>query len=379
MIKSKGLSAMAIGTITATWISAIFWLYMASVLGSEKYGEVNYLISIAIIATTISIFGANPTIVVYTAKGQKVAPILFILAGLSGLIASIIIFFIFNSVGTSLLIIGSVVFGLVTSELIGKGLYKKYVKYLILQKILMVGFSISLYYLLGLEGVVIGIALSQLPFTLLMYKGIKSGSIKLSILKPKRFFMINNYSLEISRIFGGNIDKLIIAPLLGFALLGNYQLGFQFFLLISILPAIVYQYSLPQDSKGITNYGLKRKTIILSICISILGFIFAPYLISNLFPTYLEAIQIIQIMIFALIPKTINLMNTSYLLGKEKSKFVLIGVTIYLVSQISLILILGELYGINGVASSLIIALSIESLFLHMAKKYVDSNEKESF
>jgi O-antigen/teichoic acid export membrane protein len=377
--KSKGLSAMVISTITANGISAVFWLYMASLLGSENYGEVNYLISIAIIATTIAIFGANPTIIVYTAKGEKIAPVLFVLAGLSGLIVSIIVFFIFNSIGTSLLIIGSVVFGLATSELIGRGLYKKYGKYLVVQKILMVGFAISLYHLLDLEGVVIGIALSYLPFTLLIYKGMKSGNIQLSILKPKRFFMINNYSLEISRIFGGHVDKLIIAPLLGFALLGNYQLGFQFFLLISILPSIVYQYSLPQDSKGITNYSLKRKTIVLCIGISILSFIFSPYLISNLFPTYLEAVQIIQIMSFALIPKTINLMNTSYLIGKEKMKFILIGVIIYLVSQISLILILGELYGINGVASSLIIALSIESLFLHMAKKHVDSNEKLSF
>ncbi len=84
-------------------------------------------------------------------------------------------------------------------------------------------------------------------------------------------------------------------------------------------------------------------------------------------------------MSFALIPKTINLMYTSYLLGKEKSKYILIGVIIYLVSQISLIVILGELYGIYGIASSIIIALSLESLFLHMGKKHVDRNEKSSF
>jgi O-antigen/teichoic acid export membrane protein len=378
-MKSKGLSAIAVSTITANGISALFWLYMASLLGSENYGEVNYFISIAIVSTTVALFGANPTIIVYTAKGEKVAPVFFVLAGLTGIIVSIIIFFIFDSIGTSLLVIGGVVFGLVTSELLGKGLYKKYGKYLVLQKILMVGLTIGLYYLLSLEGIIIGIALSYLPFTLLIYKGITSGRIQLSILKPKRFFIMNNYSLELSRIFGGHADKLIIAPLFGFSLLGNYQLGFQFFLLMSILPSIVYQYSLPQDSKGISNFSLKRNTIILSICISILSFIFSPYLISNLFPTYLEAIQVIQIMSFALIPKTINLMYTSYLLGKEKSKYILIGVIIYLVSQISLIVILGELYGIYGIASSIIIALSLESLFLHMGKKHVDRNEKSSF
>lgn len=377
LMKSKGLSALAISTITANGISALFWLYMASLLGSEKYGEVNYFISIAIISTTIALFGANPTIVVFTAKGEKIAPILFVLAGLSGIVVSIIIFFIFDSIGTSLLIIGGVVFGLVTSELLGKGLYKKYGKYLVLQKILMIVLAIGLYQIFSLEGILIGIASSYLPFTLLIYKGLRSENIQLSILKPKRFFLLNNYSLELSRIFGGHADKLIIAPLLGFSLLGNYQLGFQFFLLMSILPTIVYQYSLPQDSKGIPNYSLKRKTIILSICLSFLSFIFSPVLISNLFPKYLEAIQVIQIMSFALIPKTINLMYTSYLIGKEKTKFILIGVLIYLVIQITLIVILGKFYGINGVASSLIIALSCESLFLYKVKKHVDKNEND--
>ena len=66
-------------------------------------------------------------------------------------------------------------------------------------------------------------------------------------------------------------------------------------------------------------------------------------------------------------------MYTSYLIAKEKSKFVLIGAGIYLITQISLIIILGELYGINGIAYSLIIALSLESIFLYFVKKQVEN------
>lgn len=367
---------MGISTIAANGISALFWLYMASFLGSENYGELNYFISIAIISTTIALIGASPTILVYTAKGEKVTSILFLLAGISGIAVSIIIFFIFDSVGTSLLIIGGVIFSLVTSELLGNSLYKKYGKYLVLQKILMIGLTVSLYYLLNLEGILIGIALSYFPFILLIYKGLTSGNIQLSILKSKRYFMMNNFSLEVSRILGGNIDKLIIAPLFGFALLGNYQLGIQFFLLMSILPSIVYQYNLPQDSKGITNYSLKKNTVILSIILAIVSFIFSPYLILSLFPKYLESIQVIQIVSFALIPKTINLMYASYLIGKEKTKFILLGAIIFLISQVSLIIIFGKLYGINGIGTSLVIALSLESLFLYMVKKHMDNNTK---
>ena len=372
----KGLSMVGVGTITANGISALFWLYMASLLGSEDYGEVNYFISIAIIATTIALVGAAPTITVYTAKGQKVAPILFVLTSLSGILISVIIFFIFDSIGTSLLILGGIIFSVITSELLGKGFYKNYGKILVLQKVLMVILTIGFYYIWDLEGVLLGIALSYFPFIYLAYKGLVSGKIELGILKSKKFFMINSFSLELSRIFGGNVDKLIIAPLFGFMLLGNYQLGIQFFLMMSILPSIVYQYSVRQDSKGITNYGLKKITIILSVILSVISFIISPYLIPSLFPKFLDAIQVIQIVSFALIPKTINLMYSSYLIGKEQTKIILIGAGIYLITQISLIVILGEIFGINGIASSLIIALSIESIFLHFAKRHIEKKNE---
>jgi O-antigen/teichoic acid export membrane protein len=363
---------IGVGTLTASGISALFWLYMASLLGSENYGEVNYFISIAIIGTTIALMGATPTITVFTAKGQKITPTLFSLVGIAGICTSIVIFFIFDSIGTSLMIIGGIIFSLITAEFLGKGLYKKYGIFMIIQKIIMVILAISLYSIWNLEGILIGIALSYFPFIILIYNGLRSGKIQISILKSKKFFMINSFSLEISRIFGGNVDKLIIAPLFGFMLLGNYQLGIQFFLLMSIFPSIVYQYSVRQDSQGKTNYNLIRMTIIISIVASILSFIFSPYIISNLFPKFLEAIQVIQIVSFALIPKTINLMYTSYLIGKEKTKIILIGASIYLITQISLIILLGDLYGINGIASSLIIALSLESIFLYYAKKQVE-------
>ena len=81
-------------------------------------------------------------------------------------------------------------------------------------------------------------------------------------------------------------------------------------------------------------------------------------------------------MSFALIPKTINLMYSSYLIGKEQTKIILIGAGIYLITQISLIVILGEIFGINGIASSLIIALSIESIFLHFAKRHIEKKNE---
>ena len=73
---------------------------------------------------------------------------------------------------------------------------------------------------------------------------------------------MNSYGVDITKSLGGNIDKLIIAPLLGFALLGNYHLGIQFLMLLSILPSIVLQYTLPHDATGNTNPKLIKVCIL---------------------------------------------------------------------------------------------------------------------
>ena len=54
--------------------------------------------------------------------------------------------------------------------------------------------------------------------------------------------------------------SIFVAPLFGFAILGNYQLGIQLVAILGILPGIVYQYILPRDSSGESNKKLKKLT-----------------------------------------------------------------------------------------------------------------------
>src|SRR5207302_10019063 len=82
-----------------------------------------------------------------------------------------------------------------------------------------------------------------------------------------------------------------------------------------------------------------------------------------------EAIQVIQIISLTIIPSTINLMYISKFLGTEKSKVVLIGSGIFLLVQISSILTFGKIYGVNGVAASLVLAASSESIYLLVMNK----------
>ena len=369
--KFKDLGVVGIGNITASLISGIFWFYFASLLGAEQYGEVSYYISIAVIASTLSFLGLGNAIIVYTAKGEKIQPPIFVVGTISSIITLVAVFLIFSQIGMSLYIVGYVIFSLATSEILGKKQYKNYSSYLITQKILMVGFSLFFYYYIGLEGVILGIALSFFPYIKRIYSSIKNDKIDFTLIRPRVGFIINSYALDLSRTFSGYTDKLIVAPLFGFAILGNYQLGIQVLAVLTILPGIVYQYILPRDSSGDSNKKLKKLTILVSVILAGLGFILAPLVLPILFPKYTEAIEVIQIVSLSVIPSTVNLMYISKFLGNELSKIVLIGSGIFLSIQIISIFILGELFGVNGVAIALVLGASAEAIFLVTVNKLI--------
>ena len=360
----RDLTTIGVANVISSSISGIFWLYIAALLGTEHYGEVSYYIAVAGIASAVSFLGAGNTIVVYTAKGEKIQSPIFFISSISSIIVSIILFFIFYNFGVSLYVIGYIIFGLATSDILGRKLYKSYSKYLITQKILMVAFAISFYYLTGPQGVVLGIALSFFPYFIRLYKGFKESKMEFSTIKSHFGFMMNSYVLDLSRTFSGYTDKLIVAPIFGFAILGNYQLGVQFLSLLSILPAIVYQYILPQDASGNPNIKLKKTIVVVSVGLAILGILLAPIILPILFPKFIEAIGVIQIISLAVVPSTLNLVYISKFLGEEKSRIVLIGSGIYLSVQIISIVILGQFFGISGIAASIVLASSSEAIFL---------------
>ena len=367
----QGVSIIGSSDIASSIIGAIFWLYLASLLGAESYGQLSYFLSIASIASTASLLGTENAISVYIAKKIKLESTIFLIPIVAGSIASIILYFAFSDLGVTVYVLGAIIFGLASSEILAKGLFKAYSKYLLLTKILMVILSIGLYHIIGLEGVLLGIGLAFFVYLVRIYKGFRETKIDFSLIKPKAGFLVNSYALQLISAFNGSLDKLIIAPLVGFTLLGNYSLGVQFLSILHILPGIVYKYVLPQDASGKPNKKLKQLTVISSIGIAILGIVLGPIVIPLFLPQYTEAIAIIQIMSVSVIPSTINLMYTSKLLGNEKSKIVLLGSVIFISLQSIGIIILGDYLGITGAAFALLISSTVQALFLFLMTKKI--------
>lgn len=364
VVKLKGLTTVSSALVISQVISGIFWLFIAKLLGTELYGELSYYIAIATIASVISFFGASNTIITYTAKGIKIQPPIFLITIISSVITSIIIFFMFYNVGVSLFVVGSAIFVLSTSELLGIKLFKKYALYLITQKIIAVGLAIGLYYIIGYNGIILGISLSFFPSVIRLCQVFRESKIDFSVLKSRGGFIINSYMLEISRTFNGSIDKLIIAPLLGFAILGNYHLGMQILMILTLIPSTIYGYIATHDASGNPNNKLKFYTILFSGGLTIIGITLSPIILPILFPKFNEAIGIIQILSLSITPGTINLTYISKFMGNEKPKIVLIGSVLFISIQIISMFTLGKIYGANGIAMAFVLAVSSEMIYL---------------
>ena len=178
------------------------------------------------------------------------------------------------------------------------------------------------------------------------------------------WIITNNYfAFLLSGAIGGQVDKIIVAPLLGFAILGNYSLALQVINIMMIMPSIFYKYLLPEEATGTKNKQVKIIIIIFSIFMSILGIFIAPILIESFFPKFVEAIDAIKIMSLVVVPGSISLILESQFLGNEKSKIVMIGTGISLAILTSGMIILGSWIGISGVAWSLVLATTVKTIF----------------
>ena len=369
IIGQKDLASIGFANIVGSGISAIFWLYLASVIEPAEYGEIHYFIAIAAFAQIISLVGSSNVLTVYTAKKIKIQATLFFISLLVGVVSTIVIIVIFFRFDAGLLVLGYVIFEMVNAVLLGRKAYTQYSKYFLAQKILMLVFGIGFYYLIGFDGVLYGLVLSFVPYTVLIFREFKESRIDFSLLKSRKGFIANNYAMDISGRMGSSLDKLIVAPLLGFALLGNYALALQFFMILYIIPTVIYKYLLPQDASGNPNNKLKQTAVLLSVVIAGFGIILFPHIIPNFFPKFIEAIEAIQIMSIAIIPAMFSLLYTSKLLGLEKSKFVLISKIIATSSLIIGFIILGPIFGIVGLAWVFLLTGIFEACFLFSINK----------
>ena len=369
IIGKKGLLSIGFADIVGSVISGLFWLYIASQLNPEIYGELIYFISIAGLAQMVSLLGSSNALTVYTAKNVKIQSTLFLISILAAAISLAIITIFLNRIDAGLLAVGFVVFSLVNSVILGKKLFVKYSKLVLSQKILTLILGIGLYFVFDVYGIIYGLALSYIPHLVIFVKEFSRTKIDFTLLKPRKGFIINNYVMSLTAGLGGTVDKLIIAPVLGFALLGNYSLAAQMLTMMMMFSAVIYKYLLPFDASGEPNKKIRQIALVISIIITILGVTILPNVIDWLFPKFIDAKDAIQIMSLGVVPGTISILYGSKFLGMEKSKIVMIPKLVSLGVVIGGFLYFGPIYGTVGLAWVIVTALTWESIFLFIMNR----------
>ncbi|HEX5891650.1 MAG TPA: hypothetical protein VFY41_02200 [Nitrososphaeraceae archaeon] len=372
----KGLIYITLGNLLGAAATGAFWLLLALIQNADEYGKTNYEISIASLAASAALLGLNTTVTTYVAKGSsKINVQANQLILISSGIAAIIVAF-FNWI-LGFFVIGMAFWMMSTYELLGRKMYKQYAFVNIGARASQLFVSILLYYFLGITGIAIGFIISFLIFSQRYFISTKEFSRDFSEVKNKIKFSLNIYSFNMSNAFLLYFDKLIIAPLFGYAVLGYYQLGFQFLLFLGMIPISFYQYLIPEESSGLKKTRVRFLGLLVSIGLTAILFLSSPWILQYLFPHYMASLDSMRIMSIGIIPMMIVWTLNSKFLNIGDTKYVLFGSAIYLTIQISLIFYLGSTMNVIGLALAVVLALIAQASFLFISDKHLQQKNNK--
>lgn len=368
----KGLVSVAGASFISSITGAVFWLFIATLMMKEGYGQVNYLMSIAFLFSGFSLLGLGTAVTTFIPKGEEIVRYQ---ANSLVLFSNVIIFVLLLIFTTNLvvviLLLGVSFYNMSLAYYLGQRNYKKYSFTVVIQRLLNFPLALGLYFIIGINGIVLGFAISSLIFSYSFFNSLKGLKFQFGFLRTKLPFVMHSYYYELSIDITRNADKLLIAPVFGFGMLGLYQMGFQFLTFLSIIPSSVGQFLLPQEAAGIKQKQVVLKAVFIAIIVSIVSFLTIPIIIKTLFPHFIESIQISQIMVFSIIPMTGSSIMYSRLFGGEKSKVVLISAGIRVVTLLVLLFFLGKSFGLIGLGISTLISTTLELIVLLISSKIV--------
>lgn len=365
---NKGLVYIILGNIVGAILTGGFWLLLASLQSVEEYGETSYLISMASLASSFALLGLNTAITTFIPKGHTkihVAANQVIL--ISSIIAALIVAQRDWLLG--LFVVGMTFWMMSIYEFLGRKSYKKYAIANIGARGCQLLLSIIFYYLIGIPGIIIGFTISFFLFSHRYFLSIKYFTKDFSEISGQMKFALHSYSFNMSNALLMYFDKIIIPSIFGYAILGYYQLGFQFLMFLGMVPISFFQYLIPEESSGHKKTKLRIAGFGLSIGLAALLYFLSPTLINVFFPQYQNSLDAIRVISIGIIPMMIAYIINSKFLSEGNTRGVVIGAIIYQILQITLMILLGRLIEVTGIALSVVISLTGQALFLLLYQK----------
>jgi len=362
----EGLIYITLGNFVGAALTGIFWLLLATIQDVHEYGQLNYVIAIASLSSSISLLGLNTAVTTLVPQGHKQIDIQANQVILISATVCAIIVSLFNWL-LGLFVMGMAFWMMSSYELLSRRLYSKYAINIIGARGSQLVLSIILYNFFGIPGIIVGFIISFFVFSVTYFKTIPQFSKRFDKIRKEFKLSLHLYSYNLSNALLLYFDKLIIAPIYGFTILGYYQLGFQFLMFFSMISVSFYQYLIPEESSGSNRNRIRLYGIALSIIITILVFVLAPVILQTFFPNYINSLNSIRILSLGIIPMMITGTLNSKFLAMKLTRYVLFSSIIYQVTQLVLIIVLGRRFGIDGISLSVVIAMIFQITFLGIA------------
>ena len=366
-LASKNFSFVTFGRVGSAALHGGFYLMFAILLDPESYGNLSYLIALAGTFSVISRFGLNQSIIVYQAKkNQVLVNQINVLAVITTAVASIILIPI--NIFAALVCFA---LSLVTMNLhnqLGLKNYKRYMTYEISKGVLVIVLSLGFYYALGIHGILLGMAIGYFLFSFNFFRGINSKIKSFTLIRNNYKVLFHNFGVDASNNLTKFADKLLIVPLLGFTVVGIYQLNLQILVALETIPIALHAFLLSEESSGKKHKKIALIALTASVIIASFVIIASPFFIEEFFPKYSDGIFSLQILILSIIPLSIGAIFTAKLQAKE-STLVGYAAIIRIGSLLALIFILGSSYGLVGLSFAILISVILNAIFLWILNK----------
>jgi len=355
--------------VVSSAILAIFFLIFATILEPSDYGEMGYFIALAGTFSVVSRFGLPQTVVVYLAKENKLlSHQVNLLAIITSSTASIILLFINEF--AAFLCLGISFFFLYQHNLLGEKKYQRFLKSSILRSTLTFVLPFPLYFVLGLPGILLGMALGNMISSVWLVKSINLKIKSFRLLKTNYKVIINNFSIDASTNLVRTVDRILVGTAFGFLLTGIYVFNMQILVVMEILPRVLYLFLLSEESSGNTHKKISYLVVLASALIAIAAIIFSPLIVEQFFPKYLDGVVGLQILAISLIPISISLIITAKMQALESTK-VGYSAIVSIGSLLILLSILGNEHGIVGLSIAVVISSILNTIFLwYLYKKF---------
>ena len=369
----NNFSYVALGRIIQSAILAIFFLIFATILEPNDFGKLGYLVALAASFSVVSRFGLPQTVVVYIAKGKKlVSEQVNFLAVISACVATIILLFI-NQYAAFLCLAFSF-FILYQHNLLGEKRYKRFLKSSIFRIALIFSISFPLYFILDIQGILLGMALGNIISSVWFVKSINFRIKSFQLLKNNYKILINNFGIDASTNLIRTLDRLLVGIIFGFLFNGIYIFNMQILFGLEILPRVLYLFLLSEESSGRKHKKINYFVVFVSGILTIIAIIFAPFIIEQFFPKYSDGIIGLQILVLSLIPTSISSILAAKLQAVESTK-VGYSAIVSIGSLLILLGLLGNEYGILGLSLAVVASSILTTIFLYCL--YRNSNKNQ--